>query len=85
MSTTVHCPTRFDAMPDNPAMTVGANRRELVNRALKAVESMALAGEHNLECLVVIISASFAPSHVTYPPPDLPLLLPPLRRIAAFL
>jgi len=64
MGAAVHRATGFDTVADNPAMAVRAYRSELVNGALKAVESMVFAGEHDLERLVVVIAAGLTLGHV---------------------
>ena len=54
---------RLDTVPDNPAVTVRANRGECVDRALEAVERVVLAGDHNFKRLVIVVFANFAFSH----------------------
>ena len=53
----------FDAVADNPALAVRANRRERVDCALKAIEDVMLAGNDYLKRLVIFILANFACSH----------------------
>jgi hypothetical protein len=53
----------FNAVADHPAMAVWANRRERVDRALKAIEGVMLAGNDHLKRLVIFIFANFASSH----------------------
>ena len=53
----------FHAMAHHPAVAVGANRRERVDCALKAIEDVMLAGNDYLKCLVIFIFANFACSH----------------------
>ena len=50
----------FNAMPDDPAATVCARRRECMNRALEAVAYMRLAVHDHLEGFVVLV-----PTHLT--------------------
>jgi hypothetical protein len=63
MGATINDVTLLDAMPDNPAITVRALRRELLDCALKTVEGVGLGGDRHLERLVVIVSALIAFSH----------------------
>jgi hypothetical protein len=53
----------FNAVPDNPAGTVRANRRQRVDRALEAVESVVLPANDNFKRLVIFVFANFAYSH----------------------
>ena len=53
----------FNAMPDNPAVAVRANRSQRVDRALKAVERVALSTNDHFKRLVIFIFANFACSH----------------------
>jgi hypothetical protein len=55
----------FHAMADHPAMAVRANRRKRVDRALKAIEGVALVGDHHFERLVIFIFANFAFRHTS--------------------
>jgi hypothetical protein len=54
---------RFNAVPNNPAVTVRANRRQRVDRALEAVEGVVLTGNYNFKRLVIFVFANFAFSH----------------------
>jgi hypothetical protein len=54
---------RFNAVPDNPAVAVGTNRRQRVDRALEAIEGVTLPANDNFERLVIFIFANFACSH----------------------
>src|SRR5687768_5020924 len=56
-------------MSDDPAAAVVADRRELVDRALEAVERMGCPGGHDLEREIIVVPADLAPGHV-------PLLAP---------
>lgn len=51
-------------MTKNPAAAMVAGRGELVDGALKTVESVRLSGERNLKCLVVSVAADFAGCHL---------------------
>jgi len=51
------------AMSDDPAVAVRANRRERMDRALKAIEGVVCAGNDYLERLVIFVSTNFACSH----------------------
>jgi hypothetical protein len=53
----------FNAVPDNPAIAMRANRGECVDRALEAVERVVLAGDHNFKRLVIVVFANLAFSH----------------------
>jgi hypothetical protein len=53
----------FDAVPNDVAIAVGTLGRQCVDRALEAVERMALALGNNLERFVIIVSANFAACH----------------------
>lgn len=57
----------FDAVADDPAAAVVADRGELMNRALEAVKGVAGTRRHDLERQVVIVAAYFALSHVLVP------------------
>ena len=53
----------FYAVTDDPAVAVRANRRERMDRALKAIEGVVCAGNDYLERLVIFVSTNFACSH----------------------
>jgi hypothetical protein len=53
----------FNAMPDNPAVAVRANRSQRVDRALEAVERVALSTNHYFKRFVIFVFANFACSH----------------------
>jgi hypothetical protein len=63
VGTAVKCSLRFDTVPNDFAFAVLANRSELVDRALEAVERMGLAGRDYLERQVIIVAAHFTSSH----------------------
>jgi len=50
----------FNAVPDNPAVTVRTNRRQRVDRALEAVERVVLSANDNFKRLVIFVFANFA-------------------------
>jgi hypothetical protein len=54
---------RFNAVPNNPAVTMRTNRRQRVDCALKAVERVVLPGDHNFKRLVIFVFANFAFTH----------------------
>src|SRR4051812_29839184 len=51
---------RLDAVADDLAAAVGADGRELVDRALEAVEGVRLARRHDLKRHVVFVPTHFA-------------------------
>jgi hypothetical protein len=56
----------FEAVADDPAFTVRACRRERMNRALEAVEDVRASRPHDLEALVVVVSAYLARCHEVF-------------------
>jgi hypothetical protein len=56
-------PVRLDAVADDPAIAMRADRRQCMDRALEAVESVTLPGDHYFERLVVIVFANFTCRH----------------------
>jgi hypothetical protein len=54
---------RFNAVSDNPAVAVGTNRRQRVDRALEAIEGVMLPAHDYFERLVILIFANFTCSH----------------------
>ena len=56
----------FETMTDDPAFTVRARRREGMNRALEAVKDVRASRSHDLEGLVVVVSAHFTDSHEVF-------------------
>ena len=56
----------FYAVTDDPTVAVRANRRERMDRALKAIEGVVCAGNDYLERLVIFIFTNFACSHTKY-------------------
>jgi hypothetical protein len=61
------------AVTDDPAVAVRANRCQCVDRALKAIEGVVLAGNDHVKGLVIFIFTNFAFSHTKS-----------LSRVAAF-
>ena len=53
----------FNAVPDNPAIAMRANRRQCVDRAFEAVEGVVLPADDHFKRLVVFVLANFACSH----------------------
>jgi hypothetical protein len=51
------------AVPDYSAAAMRTGGRKRLNRTLKRIESMGHALHYDLECLVVVISASFTNRH----------------------
>ena len=49
---------RLDPMSDDLATAVLAHRRERMNRALEAVEGMAMSGGDDLEGQVIVVAAN---------------------------
>ncbi len=64
MDAAKNLPVRFDAMTNYPAVAVGANWRQRVDRAFEAIEGMTLAGNDHFKRLVIFILANFACSHI---------------------
>lgn len=54
---------RFDAVSDDFTAAVRADGRELVNRALEAVENVAVARRYDFKRQIIIVSANFAFRH----------------------
>lgn len=55
---------RFDSVTDDAAAAIGANRRELVNRAFETIENVRVSRRDNFEGQVIIISANLALCHL---------------------
>src|SRR5512146_2052183 len=60
---TVERAVRLDAVADDPAAAMGADRRELLDGAFEAVEDMPVSGGHDLEREVIVVAAHFADRH----------------------
>lgn len=69
------------AMAYDSAAAVLAYRSKLLDRALKAVENMALSSRDDFEAQVVVVSAYLASSHKRALP--LPLYIAPLHGLLA--
>jgi hypothetical protein len=63
MRATIEVVANLDAMTDNPAIAVLADRREHVDRAFEGIESVRLAVEDDVKGTLVGISAVFARFH----------------------
>ena len=63
MSATIEGAVRLDAVADHLAAAVLAHGRQLLDRALEAVERVRLSGRHHLERHLVVIAAHFAYGH----------------------
>jgi hypothetical protein len=53
----------FNAVSDNPALTMRANRRQRMDRALEAIEGVMLPANDHFKRLVIFVFANFACSH----------------------
>lgn len=53
----------FNAMPDDPALAVWADRRKGVDRAFEAIKCVMLSRYDHLKRLVIFIFTNFACSH----------------------
>jgi hypothetical protein len=54
----------FNAVPDDPAVAMRANRRQCVDRALEAIEGVVRPVNDHFKRLVVFIFANFACRHI---------------------
>jgi hypothetical protein len=63
MDATENLSVRFDAVSDDPAVAMRANRCQRVDRALEAVEGVVLPTDDYFERLVILIFANFTCSH----------------------
>jgi hypothetical protein len=77
MGTAVKGSLRFDAVADDLAVAVLADRREQVDRALEAVECMGSTRGNDLKRHMIVIATDFALCHVAssdrggaVPPPE---------------
>ena len=66
MDTTEDFSIRFDAVADDTATAVRANRRQCVNCALEAIEDVTLAANDYFKRLVVLVFANFAFRHTQF-------------------
>jgi hypothetical protein len=67
VSAAVEGAIRLDPMPNDLAAAVIADRRQLVDGTLKAIEHMSLADGNHLEGQVVVIPTHVTSSHVSPP------------------
>jgi hypothetical protein len=63
MSATEHRAIGFGAMADDTAVTVGARRREFLNRAFETIKGEALTVHADLERFVVFVPARYTFMH----------------------
>jgi len=56
----------FNAVADDTAIAVRANRRQRVNCALEAIERLALSAHDDFKRLVIIVLADFAFRHTQF-------------------
>jgi hypothetical protein len=63
MDTTEDVSVRFDAVADDAAVAVRANRRQRVDCALETVEGVTLSAHDHFKRLVVVVLANFASRH----------------------
>jgi hypothetical protein len=66
VDTTEDFSVRFDAVADDTAIAVWANRRQRVDCALEAVEGVALSAHDNFKRLVIFVLANFACRHTQF-------------------
>ena len=53
-------------MTDDPAATMGANGRKLMDRAFKAIEDMSVSSRNDLKAQVILIAAYFTTLHLVH-------------------
>jgi len=66
MDTAEDFSVRFHTVADDTAAAVRANRRQRVDCAFEAVESVTLSAHDDFKRLVIIIPANFAFSHTQF-------------------
>ena len=66
MDTTEDLSVRFDAVADDTAIAVRANRRQRVDCALEAIKDVALSAHDHFKRLVIIVLANFAFRHTQF-------------------
>ena len=66
MDTTEDFSVRFDAVSDDTAIAVRANRREGVDCTLKAIKDVAFSAHDDFKRLVIIVLADFACRHTQF-------------------
>jgi hypothetical protein len=72
VGTTEEPASNFHSMSNNFALAMFADWRDRLNRALEAVEYMAISSRYELETFVVVISTNFALCHFAPPQPGPP-------------
>jgi hypothetical protein len=60
---------RLDAMTNDFASAIRADRREFVYRAFETIERVPVAGRYNFKRQIIIVTAYFAARHKTSPYP----------------
>jgi hypothetical protein len=65
MGTAEEVTVHFDAMANDPALAMLADRCHRLDRTFETVEGVTRAGGYNLEALVVFIPTNFASGHRT--------------------
>jgi hypothetical protein len=65
MGATEEAAANLNAVANDPALAVLANRGNGLNRALEAVESVTSAGGYQFETLVVFVATNFTSSHAS--------------------
>ena len=66
MDTTEDFSVRFDAVTDDTAIAVRANRRQCVDCTLEAVEGVTLSANDDFKRLVVFVLTNFACRHTQF-------------------
>jgi hypothetical protein len=66
VDTTENFSVRFDAVADDTAVAVGANRRQRVDCALEAIEGVTLSAHDDFKRLVIFVLANFACRHTQF-------------------
>src|SRR5213593_16568 len=66
VDTTEDFSVRFDAVADDTAVAVGANRRQRMDCALEAVEGVTLSSHEHFKRLVIFVLANFACRHTLF-------------------
>lgn len=65
MGTAEEVTVHFDAVANDPALAMLADRSHRLDRTFETVEDVTRAGGYNLEALVVFIATNFASGHRT--------------------
>ena len=66
MDTTEDFSVRLDAVADDTAVAVGANRRQRVDRALEAIKGVTFSAHDDFKRLVIFVLANFACRHTQF-------------------